>query len=140
MGTDKNSLEVIENCNGCGVCCLHMGYPAYMLPREPASEEQIASDEKLQQLLTAGWTRDELLSGHAGESYWHQMPDDLKQQWKDFVENYRRDGELDGPCFWFDMDTRLCRNHEHRPQVCRDFEAGSLACKQWRREYNELIR
>ena len=139
MSRNKTELNVIEDCNGCGVCCLHMGYPAYMLPREPVAADQIAVDPELQQLLKAGWTEAELLKGHPGEKYWHQLPGKLKEEWQAFVDSYRREGELDGPCFWFDQETRLCKHHQVRPQVCRDFEAGSVECRQWRKVYEDKV-
>ena len=36
------------------------------------------------------------------------------------------------PCGWFDMETRQCRHYEYRPQVCRDFDAGSTYCQNLR--------
>ena len=87
-----------------------------------------------------GWTRDELLAGHDGEKFWHLLPDDLRAEWTSFVASYEREGELDGPCFWFDMETRMCKHHQHRPNVCRDFETGSAECRSWRKQYQELIR
>lgn len=36
------------------------------------------------------------------------------------------------PCCWLDPETKRCRWHEHRPQICRDFEPGSQACAGWR--------
>ena len=137
-------LPQITNCEGCGVCCLHMGYPAYMLPREPATEQQIAEREDLQQLLAVGWTKAELLAGFEGESYWHSMPDELRKEWLEFTAAYEssragREDELDDACFWFDMQTRQCKHHEHRPKVCRDFETGSKPCLEWREHYHQLI-
>ena len=41
----------------------------------------------------------------------------------------------EGPCCWFDQQTRKCRWYEHRPQICRDFERGIDACHQWRKLY-----
>lgn len=32
------------------------------------------------------------------------------------------------PCLWLDPFTRKCKHHEHRPQVCRDFEVGNVHC------------
>ena len=126
---------MIDDCNGCGVCCLHMGYPAYMLPREPFTAEQIESDPKCREMLKRGWTREELLEGFEGESFWQNMPDDLRTEWIEFVDKYEAPNELDSACFWFDMETRQCKNHEYRPRVCRDFEIGSSECKECRQHY-----
>ena len=133
-----SQLPVIDDCSNCGVCCYHMGYPAYMLPRPIATAEQIKSDPKLQDMLNAGWTEQELLDGHPGEPHWHQLPKSLKDEWLTFVAGYSKPkpGELDGQCFWQDTETGFCKHHEYRPQVCRDFEAGCQECRQWRRQYN----
>ncbi len=130
---------MVDRCDGCGVCCLHMGYPAFMLPREEIGEDRIDQDPDCQALLQAGWTRQELQDGYEGESHWHRLPADLKQQWIDYVRKYRSNGDLDGPCFWLDPVTRKCRHHEFRPRVCRDFEIGSPACLQWRSHYQNQI-
>lgn len=137
--TSINKLPVVDNCDGCGVCCLHMGYPAFMLPREKATASQIESEPEFQQLLAAGWTHDELLHGHIGEVHWHSLPPDLKTEWLEFVQQYTRENELDGPCNWLDRATRKCKHHEFRPNVCRDLEIGSRLCRQWRTHYREWI-
>ena len=135
----NSKLPVVDNCTGCGVCCLHMGYPAFMLPREKATETQIDSQPEVRKLLAVGWTRSELLSGHEGEQYWHGLPMELKNEWLEYVQSYTRENELDGPCFWLDRETRKCRHHEFRPNVCRDLRIGSQLCRQWRIHYRELI-
>ena len=113
-----------------------MGYPAFMLPRAKATAEEIDQAPHLQQLLANGWTRQELLDGHPGESHWHNLPEPLKNEWKEFVAGYKKTEELDGKCFWLDPETNLCKHHEFRPNVCRDFEAGSSECRQWRRHFS----
>ena len=40
--------------------------------------------------------------------------------------NLRR---VDGHCVLLDIETRLCRDYEHRPDVCRRFERGSGTCR-----------
>jgi len=35
-------------------------------------------------------------------------------------------------CLWFDPETRRCRDYEHRPPACREFECGGEACLQSR--------
>jgi len=32
------------------------------------------------------------------------------------------------PCYWWNPDTKQCNQHEHRPQICRDFDAGGESC------------
>ena len=106
-----------------------------MLPREKMSEREVESGDSAQEMLDTGWTKKELLDGHPGEEHWHRLPVPLKIEWQEFVDTYERAGTLDGPCFWFDLDTRRCMHHEYRPQVCRDFQTGSKGCREWRSEY-----
>lgn len=140
------SLPVVADCEGCGVCCFHMGYPAFILPRDPMSDDQIDADPKLvEQIKNDPRRRAELHAGNPGESYWHALPDELRSQWESFVADYQLPeyGEdpktFDGPCIWLDMETRRCKNHEHRPRICRDFETGSSECHQWRVYYTDKI-
>ena len=136
----------ILDCHGCGVCCFHMGYPAYILPQPPMTEEEIESDEVLSRRVKNNpRLKSELLAGRPGESHWHRLPAALKAEWQDYVDSYQLpnyDGSvnsLDGPCIWLDMDTRQCKNHEYRPNICRDFKTGSQACHDWRKHYSDKI-
>lgn len=74
------------------------------------------------------------LEGQPDEPHWTALPSELKQQLLNSIANYRSppEGELDGPCLWLDLDSRRCRHHDHRPQVCRDFEVGGQGCLDWR--------
>lgn len=109
----QTALPVIESCSGCGVCCMHMGYPAFMDP----------------------------VTGSYDAGYWNAMPEALREELIAVIKAYQSPpaGELDGPCVWFDMETRRCRHHEYRPRVCRDFEIGSKGCRDWRWHYRHLI-
>ena len=71
------------------------------------------------------------------EQHWVSMPADLKQELLDYMQHYESpaDGELDGVCVWFDQEKRICKHHEHRPNVCRDFQVGSKDCLDWRKHY-----
>ncbi len=135
----------VVSCEGCGVCCLHMGYPAFVLPREPLTAAEIEADENLKQQAKNPARREALLRGHPGESWWHKLPEDLKQELLTHMESWEQpdyDGTLasfDGPCIWLDTETRLCSHHEHRPNVCRDFDTGCQQCLDWRRVYADRI-
>jgi Fe-S-cluster containining protein len=107
-----------------------MGFPAFVVPREPMTEQQIDADPELRKLPADSIRRAELLAGHEGESWWHRLPAELKEP---LIESF------DGPCIWLDMETRLCKHHLHRPNVCRDFETGCGDCLQWRKEYADKI-
>jgi len=59
----KSELPVVE-CAGCGVCCFHMGYPAFITPKQalsPAEVDQleVESDKKFtaarRQHFALGW-------------------------------------------------------------------------------------
>ena len=65
---------------------------------------------------------------------------DLKADLLAYMASYQKPaGPLDGPCVWFDHDTRQCKHHEHRPRVCRDFQVGSKDCLAWRDHYRDKI-
>ena len=106
--TVKMNLPTISDCTGCGLCCLHMGYPSF-----------IGADDD-----------------RPAEVHWQQMPTELKKELQHYIASYQiPTGQLDGPCFWYDEKLRVCRHHEHRPNVCRDFRVGSQVCRQWRDHY-----
>lgn len=141
-----NQLPVVD-CAGCGVCCFHMGYPAFVIPQPPLTDEQIDADPHWRQRVARQpELRARLHAGWAGESYWESLPDDLRQQWLMHVRQYRLPDytdqveSFDGPCIWLDLETRQCRHHEHRPQICRSFEVGSADCRAWRRHYQDRIQ
>jgi Fe-S-cluster containining protein len=143
----KNAmLPVVADCEGCGVCCFHMGYPAFIVPRDPMTDEEIDANPTLKsQVDSSPIIREELRKGNPGEPYWHSMPDDLKAEWESYVAEYRLPDydsdprSFDGPCSWLDLETRRCKHHDHRPRVCRDFKTGSNACHQWRDYYRDKI-
>lgn len=145
MKNDGSNLPVIS-CEGCGVCCFHMGYPAFVLPREPMTDAEINSDPELAKLPEGSRKRADLLAGHPGESWWHALPKDLKDELTEHMSRYQTpayDGTLesfDGPCIWLDTESRLCRHHLHRPNVCRDFETGCGECLRWRKVYEDKIQ
>jgi Fe-S-cluster containining protein len=103
------ALPTVTDCEGCGVCCLHMGYPAFVHGLESQDDEQ----------------------------HWTSLPSELKTELQRFIAEYAAPdaGQLDGPCFWLDPETRKCKHHRHRPRVCRDFQVGSQGCLDWRAEY-----
>ena len=39
------------------------------------------------------------------------------------------------PCSWFDTQTRKCKHHEHRPNICREYETGGELCLEIREKY-----
>ena len=101
----------IVDCQGCGACCLHMGYPPFI-----------------------GMEGND----HEAEPAWRSMPADVKLELLKLIDTYQPPptGQLDGPCVWFDTTTRRCKQHEHRPNVCRDFKVGGKDCRNWRQVYD----
>lgn len=39
---------------------------------------------------------------------------------------------IDGHCILLDMETRRCKDYEHRPVTCRNFERGGGTCGYFR--------
>lgn len=106
----QSSLPTVSDCGGCGVCCMHMGYPVFLRGMDTQPDEE----------------------------HWTALPAELKEELLRYIAEYPSPphGELDGACFWFDVESRRCRYHEHRPRVCRDFAVGSKQCLDWRSHYN----
>ena len=38
----------------------------------------------------------------------------------------------ESPCVWLDLESKRCRNYEHRPEICREFEMGGEYCLEFR--------
>jgi len=82
-------LPIVE-CANCGVCCFHMGYPAYITPRDPMTSEEIDALEQQSGKKISAKRREELLAGHPGESHWHNVPDDLKAELEAYIAGYEK--------------------------------------------------
>ena len=134
------TLPIVADCEGCGVCCLHMGYPTFIRPTEPLTADEIDADPNLRRQASNDRRRQQLLAGHPGEPYWERVPEKLKKELDDFIEGYSVvEGALDGPCIWLDLETRRCKHHRYRPRVCRDFEVGGRGCRDWREYHDDII-
>ncbi|TWT53849.1 Flagellin N-methylase [Rubripirellula amarantea] len=106
----------VNDCSDCGVCCLHMGYPPYVggPPFEAGEPREHATPEPA----------------------WREMPEPLRAELLAYIDQYQPpESDIDGPCVWYNQETRLCKHHHHRPSVCRDFQAGSRGCLSWRDVY-----
>jgi Fe-S-cluster containining protein len=108
-----SALPIIDSCNDCGACCMEQGSP-------PGYAAVIFNSE--------GWPK--WTGDHDRVS---RLPEDVRQSLLDHLTDDRRHPE--GPCCWFDEYTGKCRNYEYRPQICRQFEVGSLECREWRLSY-----
>ena len=140
-------LPVVADCRGCGVCCFHMGYPAFVLPVEPLTDAEIDSDPELsKKVQNQPQLRAALKAGRKGEPRWYELPPLLKAELEETMSTYTTPeygsdpSTFDGPCIWLDRESRLCRHHEYRPNVCRDFSVGSQGCLDWREHYRDQIR
>ena len=74
-----------------------------------------------------------------------------------YTQNHRGRPQSPAPCYFFDMTHHRCLIHEHKPQTCRDFQPGGLACqmqrsdllgplnayanatRQWARHYTRVV-
>lgn len=65
-----------------------------------------------------------------------QLPADIQQVVDWYTQNDRIRPKSPVPCYFFDMTHRVCLIHEHKPQMCRDFEPGGPAC---RKERSDLL-
>jgi uncharacterized protein len=39
------------------------------------------------------------------------------------------------PCIWHDRATGKCKHHEHRPNICREYEIGGELCLETREKF-----
>ena len=100
-----------QGCRKCGKCCEMLGSPPF-----------------LQRLGQQGIpiVRESLVA-------YHDMPEDIPAGLRWEYQGYmaavrvgrainRRDEKL--PCFWWDVQTKVCRHYRYRPKVCQDFYCG----------------
>lgn len=112
-GSSGQTVLPIASCDNCGVCCLGQGFPpgydvVLINPKLWPIEEDVERVAALPAQLR------------------HQLIDHLAGEFSASTE----------PCIWFDVETKLCRHHEHRPSICREFELGSTACLGWRAKFD----
>lgn len=105
-----------------------MGYPAFNLTAEQLVSLESESTADSQSLLALSE------SARADLNRWRGLSVALRREILEQMKGYQapKSGELDGPCSWFDAQSRLCQHHEFRPQVCREFQVGSRGCLDWR--------
>lgn len=93
-------------CDDCGVCCMHMAAPPY--------------DEEEVEMLRA-WRPHVYADFRAAE--------------ETRALQFRATGVDQIPCGFFDMVTRRCRHHEHKPDICARYVVGDpWGCLEQRRE------
>lgn len=63
------------------------------------------------------------------------LPKELERE---MIELRKIEAELIGkPCAWQDQATGKCRHHEHRPNICREYEIGAELCLEIRAKYGK---
>ncbi|MGE5294440.1 MAG: YkgJ family cysteine cluster protein [Solirubrobacterales bacterium] len=86
-----------------------------------------------------------------------RLPKEIQQVVDWYTRNHRIRPQSPVPCYFFDVTHHMCLIHQHKPQACRDFEPGGLACrtqrgdllealnagakaaKQWARHYTRVV-
>jgi Fe-S-cluster containining protein len=111
-------LPVIQSCDGCGACCMEMGFPpGYQIFLFPPGTAPLGEE-------------------NADFHRFHAMPsslaEELRKQFNAGAYGFFRG---DRPCVWLDLETRQCKHYEHRPDICRNFEIASPECRKWRVRY-----
>jgi len=61
-----------------------------------------------------------------------RLPPDIQQVVDWHTQNHPNRPNSPVPCYFYDMASRSCLIHEHKPQTCRDFEPGGQACRKVR--------
>ena len=114
-------LPVIDNCDGCGACCQHMGTPPLYV---------VFFAENPPEWWVKMWEE--------AEPYFRDLPGEARRELADYYAGVVRGEVTDRtggrePCLWYEAATRKCRWHAWRPTICRDFEVGGVDCRRWRR-------
>jgi len=108
----KLTLPIIDNCSGCGACCMQSACPPGYLS---------------------------ILYGHclggSDEARVKQLPQKALAEIVAYKERDVCGPECEAPCIWLNLTTRRCRYYEHRPDICREFEVGDIDCLGWREQY-----
>lgn len=75
--------------------------------------------------------------GHPDWDHLSDAPPEAKRKIADYhhqlLNGFDARGALEVPCLWFDLKSRRCRFHDHRPEVCRAFLVGCESCHAHRR-------
>lgn len=110
------------SCDNCGQCCTTIGTPPGFAGFHPVDgvipQYWLDSDDYKYYMSAPEAVRAALARYYA----------DVQAGREDDRSGY------DCPCLWLDLDTLRCKNYEHRPQVCREFAVGSVACRGYRAE------
>ena len=99
-----------QDCEGCGLCCEGIGSPVAIYTYRLS---------------------------HAGGYLYRppNLPPELGEEIDAYFGGLKGGEEPLGHCLWFDPETRRCKHHTWRPNVCRQYEVGCDACLDERRPY-----
>ena len=111
---------MIDHCQGCGQCCMHMRTPPHCVPVKDGAFVHPSE-------VFANETRDDDDFDFALLMAAPQEARDLAMQ-----KMFDDDAPENDPCAWFDEETKRCRFYRFRPLVCRDFAVGSEPCRDHR--------
>lgn len=64
------------------------------------------------------------------------IPPDLQREVLELQKMENELWERGAPCTWFDPRTKGCIHHEHRPNICREYEIGGELCLEIRQKYH----
>ena len=74
--------------------------------------------------------------GDDDEQRLQNSPQEARNAYESYLDRLGKDVSLqDKPCCWLDVESNRCRWHEHRPDICREFEVGGKYCLEWRTQY-----
>jgi Fe-S-cluster containining protein len=109
LSSISDRLEVIESCEGCGVCCQVVTHPPFYSVFHEVGED--------------AWERLKI-----------DRPDLLAALLADYHDRRASGRPLTGTrCIWFDGESGRCLHYEYRPLACREFEVGGEDCRDARR-------
>lgn len=76
---------------------------------------------------------------HFGLEEMAALPPDIRNIVEWFGKNDVARSNHGIPCYFFNMASRKCLIHEHKPRVCREFEPGGPTCQRLRVLYLPIL-
>ena len=99
----------ILTCDGCGACCTFVRTPPHLVFWQDGQPIPIDGEP------TADFDYQALMAA----------PEEARRL---FREKRLSNAPAVDPCAWLDLETRKCRFHEFRAEICHSFEVSSGAC------------
>jgi len=110
-----NSLPIVENCDGCGACCMAMRTPPFLIFWPHGEDQPLAPDGQRG-------------SDPVDYAFLMGAPEEARRIMRERLLTPHDSVPDEAPCSWLDLETKRCRFHEHRPELCRDFPVGGDGC------------